>query len=171
MVSPRARVALGLALLLSVAHLALAVVQRPAAQTVVLTPFIYAEGPPLSAEEGVALAARRGAADARDIADGYSTLGSTLSLAELLAGVEGLSGPQALDAGQQAAVGEILAAARAQHAELVDVQTQTLDLEAAIADRVQRIEARRRGRPVAAPPPSAPSPTPPPSPGAADGPR
>ncbi|RME26601.1 MAG: hypothetical protein D6798_06365 [Deltaproteobacteria bacterium] len=149
------------ALLLSVAHLVLAVVQRPAAETVVLTPFIPvepdgAEGPPLSAEEGAVLAARPGAADARDIARGYATLGSTLSLAELLAGVEALSGPQALDRRQQREIGAILAAARDQHEELIDVQRQILDLEAAIQARVRRIQALRGGSPRpqrSAPPP------------------
>ena len=140
---------LGLGLVLALVHLGWAAWDlrhppRPPV-TYVFTPLVdvWPEGPALTAEEGRALGpALRGGIDAREISQAYARMGSTLSLAELLVGVEALEREGALSASQREALARVLDAARADHEALVTVQGEILDLEGRIAARVAAIQAR-----------------------------
>ncbi len=162
-----ARVPLVLALLLAVAHLVLGLVEERARPetTYVLTPLVdvWPEGPPLTAEEGRALGRElRHGIDARQISQAYGTLGATLSLAELLAGIQALDGELAPADDQRAELLGILEQAAEGHAELVALQRQILDQEARIAGRVQRVQAMTGVQPrLPGPPPGSPPGSPP----------
>jgi hypothetical protein len=140
---------LALGLALAAAHLGLAAWDlahppRPAT-TYVFTPLVdvWPEGPALTAEEGRALGpALRGGIDAREISQAYARMGSTLSLAELLVGVEALQREGALGAAQQAELARVLDAARADHEALVETQAEILELERRIGARVSELQAQ-----------------------------
>lgn len=92
-------------------------------------------GVPLTGAEANALAAGvQRQVDARDMQAAYARLGSTLSLDDLLRGVEGLDAAGVpLSEGQRARIGGILDAARADHDAVQRVQGEILDLEAQLA--------------------------------------
>lgn len=102
-------------------------------RTYVFTPLIdvVPDAVPLSQSETAALqAAAQSRIDARDIQKAYARLGSTLSLDDLLRGVEALDkNGQPLSPAQAAAMTEILTAAQKQHAEVFAVQDELLRLE------------------------------------------
>jgi hypothetical protein len=126
----------------------------PAGITYVFTPMVdvVPGGAPLSAGEAARVAEDlRTQVDARDIQQAYARMGSTMSLDDLLRGVEGL--PDAgvpLDAGHAQAVGDLLRQARTDHDAMRSVQAEILDLERDINARVARIRTMREGG--AAPP-------------------
>ncbi len=147
----------------------------PAGVTYVFTPMVdvVPGGTPLSAGEAAAVANDlRTQVDARDIQQAYARMGSTMSLDDLLRGVESLPAAGVpLDAGQAQAVGDILRQARADHDAMRAVQAEILDLERDLDARVARIRTLRgssagsgeppqHGAEVGLPPPSA---TPPPA--------
>jgi hypothetical protein len=166
--------------------------------TYVFTPLVdvVPGGVPVSAGEAAALAAEaKNRVDARDIQQAYARLGSTISLDDLLRGVEEIeAGAAPLDAAQRATVQEVLRRAQADHAAVSAVQAEILDLEADLAAQVEailvalppetraRVEARAQAdapskgagpRPPGAPggpggptPPGAPGTAPPGAPGA-----
>jgi hypothetical protein len=121
----------------------------PAGVTYVFTPMVdvVPGGAPLSAGEAAAVANDlRTQVDARDIQQAYARMGSTMSLDDLLRGVEGL--PDAgvpLSAGQAQAVGDLLRQARTDHDAMRSVQAEILDLERDLDARVVRIRALRGG--------------------------
>ena len=141
----------------------------PAGVTYVFTPMVdvVPGGAPLTAAEAAALATDlRTQVDARDIQQAYARMGSTLSVEDLVRGVEGL--PDAgvpLDAGQRARVGAILARTKGDVAELRAVQARILDLEASITADVAALGVNVPTKPLPVPV-SAPVPGPAPSPGA-----
>lgn len=92
-------------------------------------------GAPLSGVEADALAAGvQRQVDARDMQVAYARLGSTLSLDDLLRGVEGLDAAGApLTEAQKQRVAAILDAARADHDAVRRVQGEILDLEAELS--------------------------------------
>lgn len=149
---------LGLALALGLGHLGwaawdLAHPPRPPT-TYVFTPLVdvWPGGPALSADEGQALGtALRGGIDAREMSQAFAQLGSTLSLAELLVGVEALEREGRLTPSQREELAAVLSAARADHAALVQVQREILDIEARIARRVAVVRARVGSTAPAAP--------------------
>lgn len=99
-------------------------------------------GNPLDRTGAEALVADvRRQADARDMQTAYAWLGSTLSLDDLLRGVEGLT----LSAEQSARIAAILDAARSDHARIREVQGQVLAEEANIR---RAIDALARGMPA-----------------------
>ena len=111
----------------------------------VLTPMVdvVPGGAPISGDEAGALAAGlRNQVDARDMQTAYAWLGSTLSLDDLIRGVESLErSDHPLDAGQRARVRAILDAAQAQHQEIVTVQAEILRSEASIGADVAAVVA------------------------------
>lgn len=121
----------------------------PAGATYVFTPMVdvVPGGAPLSAGEAARVAEDlRTQVDARDIQQAYARMGSTMSLDDLLRGVEGL--PDAgvpLEEAQARAVGDLLRQARADHDAMRSVQVEILDLERDLETRVARIRARRGG--------------------------
>lgn len=100
-------------------------------------------GAPLSQAEATALGADlRHQVDARDMQSAYAWLGSTLSLDDLLRGVESLqTSEHPLDPGQRERVRGILEAARAQHQEILGVQRDILQAEASIGADVATVMA------------------------------
>jgi len=129
----------------------------PTGLTYVFTPMVdvIPGGAPLTAAEAAALATDlRTQVDARDIQQAYARMGSTLSVEDLVRGIEGL--PDAgvpLDAGQRARVGAILTRTKGDVAELRAVQARILDLEASITADVAALGA---SAPPAPPPPGGP---------------
>lgn len=130
--------------------------------TYVFTPMVdvVPGGAPLTAGEAEALAVDvRNQVDARDMQSAYARLGATLSLDDLLRGVEALDAEGRLTEADRARVRAVLEAARTQHRDAVDVQRRILDAEAAIADEVAatlallppdvraRVESRAQGGP------------------------
>ena len=118
---------------------------RARAITYVFTPLVdvVPGGVPLSAGEATPLAAEaRNQVDARDIQQAYARLGSTLSLDDLLRGVESLDGTDdALEAGQRVRVRTILDRAKADHAAVLAVQDEILRGEAALTQLVHELLA------------------------------
>jgi hypothetical protein len=135
--------------ILALVHVALArgVAARAggAPVTYVFTPLVdvVPGGVPVSAGEAAALAAEaKNRVDARDIQQAYARLGSTISLDDLLRGVEEIeAGATPLDAAQRAKVHEVLRRAQADHAAVSAVQAEILDLEADLAVQVEGILA------------------------------
>jgi hypothetical protein len=126
----------------------------PTGMTYVFTPFldVVPGGVPVSEDEARVLAAR-GNAEARDIQQAYARLGSTLSLDDLVRGVEALSdGRTRLSPAQAARVAAILESARADRAALLALQSEILDREADVARKV----AVLRGEPASSQAPGAP---------------
>ena len=128
--------------------------------TYVFTPMVdvVPGGAPLTAGEAEALQVDvRRQVDARDMQSAYARLGATLSLDDLLRGVEALDREGKLSDGDRECLRAILDAAREEHREAVDVQRKILDQEAAIAAEVaatlaalppdvrERVEARATG--------------------------
>ena len=116
---------------------------RGSGTTYVFTPLVEVVpgGVPLDGVEAEALLAdTRHRVDQREIQKAYGRLGSTLDLDTLLRGVEGLdaAGRPLTDA-QRRRIGEVLEAASADHARLVEVQGRILDLEARIGLHVGRV--------------------------------
>lgn len=111
----------------------------------VLTPMVdvVPGGAPLSAEEALRLGpALRTQVDARDMQSAFAWLGSTLSLDDLMRGVESLeASPHPMDADQRAAARALLDGARAEHAELRQLQRDILADEAAISADVAAVLA------------------------------
>ncbi len=110
----------------------------PAGTTYVFTPLVdvVPGGAPISEDEARALAAR-GNAEARDIQQAYARLGSTLSLDDLVRGVEALhDGPTPLSPAQSARIAAVLEAARTERAALIALQGEILDREADVARKV-----------------------------------
>ncbi|MFZ5480903.1 MAG: hypothetical protein ACOZNI_29350 [Myxococcota bacterium] len=117
------------ALALAAANLALAGAgwARARPVTYVFTPLVDVVPGALDGAEAAALqAGAKHHVDARDMRDAYARLGSTLNLADLLAGVESL---EDLSQAQRARLAAILDGARADHAAVVEVQREILDLE------------------------------------------
>lgn len=120
-------------LALGPAHVALAwlaALGAGASPTYVFTPLVdvVPGGAPLSAGEASELVAEaKNAVDARDVQRAYARLGSTLSLDDLLRGVEGLDD---LSDGQRARIAAVLEDARAKHRQAWEVQDEILRLEA-----------------------------------------
>jgi hypothetical protein len=102
----------------------------------VMTPMVdvVPGGAPLTGEEATALSASlRTQVDARDMQSAYAWLGSTLSLDDLLRGVELLdTSDHPLDPIQRERVRLVLTGAQAQHEEILTVQRDILADEAAI---------------------------------------
>lgn len=127
------------------ASLALTREGLPAGVTYVFTPLVdvVPGGSPLGAPEAEAVQQDlRTQVDARDVQRAYARLGSTMSLDDLLRGVESL--PQAgvpLSPGRARRIGEILSRARQQHAEMRAVQQEILVLEARLAGEASSLEA------------------------------
>jgi hypothetical protein len=131
---------------------ALAVVQlayvtfapRSAGTTYVLTPVvdIVPGGSPLEASEAQAIVDQLSAPqDARDMQKAYAQLGSTLSLHDLLRGVESLTGSDVpLSSQQKQGLDRVLKEATANHQELAGVQAQILDLERKLSEQVAHLE-------------------------------
>ncbi len=126
--------------------------------TYVLSPVVdvVPPGSPLDVQESQALmSSLRTPEDAKDVQDAFATLGSTLSLHDLLRGVEALEGTETpLTSVQTEEIGGILAQARDQHKALREVQEEILVLEAKLGRDVNRmmmrIPAEDRTRIVAA---------------------
>lgn len=117
----------------------------------VLTPMVdvVPGGAPLGAVEAEALQkGLRNQVDARDMQTAYARLGSTLSLDDLLRGVEALDAAGVpLDAAQEAALRPVLEGARADHGRIQQVQREILDEEARLRDLVGDVQ-RGLGVPV-----------------------
>jgi len=166
---PRLRAPFAAGVVLALAHLGLSAWEvghpRRPPVTYVFTPLVdvWPGGPALSADEGRDLGeSLRHGIDAREISQAYASLGSTLSLADLLAGIEGLQGQLAPSPAQRQALVGIMEDAKADHASLVQVQDQILDLELRINRRVAKL---RSGLPASiAPAPQGPPPPGPPGP-------
>jgi hypothetical protein len=130
--------------------------------TYVFTPMVdvVPGGAPLSAGEAARVAEDlRTQVDARDIQQAYARMGSTMSLDDLLRGVENLPAAGVpLDATQTRAVGDVLLRARADHDDMRAVQSEILDLERSLEARVARIRGLRGQGPSSgqAPPQQAP---------------
>ncbi len=139
----------------ALAHLGLAAWARAEAapETYVLTPYVEVVpgAAPLGATDAAALAAElRGPIDARDIQRGYAWMGSTLSLTDLVDGINGLEAAGLpLSGGQRAELAEQLGELRADHAAMVAVQTEILDRERALD---HAMDAARRALGAEAPP-------------------
>lgn len=114
--------------------------------TYVLTPIVdvVPQGAPLqSAEVQALMASLRTPEDPDNVQDAYATLGSTLSLHDLLRGVAALSESDApLSASQTAAISGALDAAETKHAELIEVQEEILVLEAKLGRDINRVMMR-----------------------------
>lgn len=126
---------------------AAAVVRAREQHTVyVLTPLVdvVPGGAPLGAVEAQQLTADlRRTPEARDMQLAYARLGSTLSLDDLLRGVEALEAAgEPLAPAQAAAVGGILSQARSDHAEIIRIQQEILDTESSIGAQVDQLLAR-----------------------------
>jgi hypothetical protein len=113
--------------------------------TYVFTPLVdvVPGGVPLSAGEATELAAEaRDQVDARDIQKAYARMGSTISLDDLLRGVESLADSDApLTADQRKRVTTVLEDAQAKHAAVIAVQEEILDDEAEIGREVEELLA------------------------------
>lgn len=118
--------------------------------TYVFTPLVdvVPGGVPLSAGEASDLASEaKNQVDARDIQRAYARLGSTISLDNLLRGVDAL---EDLTPAQEVRVATILTRATSDHRAVRAVQGEILDLEAGLDRQGQEIlallpeEARRR---------------------------
>ncbi|MDP2314489.1 MAG: hypothetical protein Q8P41_16420 [Pseudomonadota bacterium] len=112
--------------------------------TYVFTPMVdvVPGGVPLTAGEASDLAAQaRNQVDARDIQKAYGRLGSTISLDDLLRGVEGLEASGALSDEQRERVRAVLTDAQADHAAVVAVQEEILALEAVVSTQVEALLA------------------------------
>lgn len=117
---------------------------RTAHTTYVFTPMtdVVPGGAPLSAGEAQALAVDvRHQLDARDMQTAYARMGATMSLNDLLRGVEVLEQEGKLAPEQRVRLDAILTAARADHQAAVDVQREILDLEAKIGGSTGQILA------------------------------
>lgn len=112
--------------------------------TYVFTPLVdvVSGGVPLSAGEAADLAAdTRNQVDARDIQQAYARLGSTISLDDLLRGVEGLEASGSLTGPQRERVRAVLAQAQADHAAVYAVQEEILALEADLGRQAEALLA------------------------------
>lgn len=113
--------------------------------TYVFTPLVdvVPGGVPLTAGEAASLSAEaKNRVDARDIQEAYARMGSTISLDDLLRGVEGLEGgAHALSSGQRERIGAVLEAAKADHAAVLAVQEEILELEGALGRDVEAVLA------------------------------
>ncbi len=128
---------------LAAINLWLAVVSADAAApvTYVFTPLVdvVPGGVPISGTEAAALqSAAKNAVDAREIQQAFARMGSTISLDDLLDGVEMLDD---LSPDQRTRIGAILNSAATQHRDLVAVQREILDLEAAITASVRALRS------------------------------
>ena len=138
-----------LAIVLAGINLSLAISgsqQQAAETTYVLTPIVdvIPQGAPLESSEVEALmASLRTPQDPSNVQDAYATLGSTLTLHDLLRGVSSLASTQVpLTPSQSEAISATLEAAEADHAALVEVQEKILALEAKLGRDVNRIMMR-----------------------------
>jgi hypothetical protein len=112
--------------------------------TYVFTPLVDVVPGAVDGPEAAALeAGAKHRVDARDMQDAYARLGSTMSLDDLLRGVEALDD---LSAGQKARIGEVLARAKADHAAVVDVQREILDLERRLDAEVASLSSATAGQ-------------------------
>ncbi|MBN1337197.1 MAG: hypothetical protein JXB39_14655 [Deltaproteobacteria bacterium] len=112
--------------------------------TYVFTPLleVVPGGTPLGAIEAEALMTdARHQVDARDVQRAYGRLGSTLSLDELLRGVETLDAQGRLSGAQRERIRAVLDGAAADHARMIEVQERILDLEARIGTGVASVHA------------------------------
>ncbi|MES2639089.1 MAG: hypothetical protein V4850_06385 [Myxococcota bacterium] len=112
--------------------------------TYVFTPLVdvVPGGVPLSGGEAADLAAgARNQVDARDMQQAYARLGSTISLDDLLRGVEGLEASGALTGPQRDRVRRVLTQASADHAAVYAVQAEILTLEADLARQSEALLA------------------------------
>lgn len=138
--------AAGLALLQGALGVAAVLRARQEHTTYVLTPLVdvVPGGAPLGAVEAAQLTKDlRHNAEARDMQLAYARLGSTLSLDDLLRGVEALDAAGVpLQGAQAAAVRETLSRAKQDHADIVKVQADILDTEAKLGAKVDTILAR-----------------------------
>ena len=120
--------------------------EKPPITTYVLTPVVdvVPQGSPLSVEEtGALLAGLRTPEDASEVQAAFATLGSTLTLHDLLRGVEALEGTDAaLSGAQSSAIDTVLEDAASQHEALVKVQEEILVLEAKLGRDVNRMMMR-----------------------------
>ena len=132
--------------------------EAPTQTTYVLTPIVdvVPQGSPLEATEVEALmAALRTPEDPNNVQEAFATLGSTLSLHDLLRGIESLEGTDIpLSASQSDAIAKNLEAAKADHEALVALQEEILVMEAKLGRDINRVMMRLppedRGRIVAA---------------------
>jgi hypothetical protein len=143
------RLAWAVAAFFAVAQVGLAWVSwgeaRRGSVTYVFTPMLDVEpaGAPLSAEEAARLQKDLPNGLVRsDVSGAFSLLGSTLSLDDLLRGVETLElAGKPLDAAQSARIGAILESAKDDHAAILQVQSDVLDTEAEIRREIEEIAA------------------------------
>ncbi len=116
-----------------------------APETYVLTPYVEVVpgAAPLGAADAAALAAElRGPIDARQIQRGYAWMGSTLSLTDLIDGINALDAAGLpLRPDQRAQLGARLAQVRADHAAMIAVQQEILDLERALEADIAAVQA------------------------------
>jgi len=129
---------------LALVHLGLAVTRtRAAPVTYVFVPLVdvVPGGVPLSQGEATALAAEtKNALDQRDIQKAFARMGSTVSLGDLLGGVDALEGAGLpLTAPQVEAVASLLDAAKADHTAVIAVQREILDLEVRLIGEVETV--------------------------------
>ena len=128
-------------------HLGLAAWARAEAapETYVLTPYVEVVpgAAPLGAADAAALAAElRGPVDARQIQRGYAWMGSTLSLTDLIDGINALDAAGLpLRPDQRAQLGARLSQVRADHAAMIAVQLEILDLERALEADIAAVQA------------------------------
>jgi len=137
------RVAAGL-LALHVGLAAAVATRVRAPVTYVLTPFVdvVPSALPLTAEEAARVATGARSAEARGIQAAYARMGSTLSLDDLLRAIEAVeAGPAPLSGRSRARITSILDAARADHAAMLEVQAEILDLERQLDAEVDRLLA------------------------------
>lgn len=132
---------------LATLNLGLAVVNARASApvTYVFTPLVdvIPGGVPLDGTEAAALQTQaKNAVDARDIQQAFARMGSTMSLDDLLRGVEMLDD---LTPEQKARISQILADAQARHRDVEAVQREILDLEAGINQSVREIRGAAGG--------------------------
>lgn len=138
--------AAGLALLQGALGVAAVLRARQQHTVYVLTPLVdvVPGGAPLGAVEAAQLTqGLRHTPEARDMQLAYARLGSTLSLDDLLRGVEALDAAGVpLQGSQAGAVRGVLSRAKQDHADIIKVQADILDTEAKVGAKVDAIVAR-----------------------------
>ena len=141
--SSRSAILLGLALANAALALALGLRTSHAQTVYVFTPLVdvVPGGVPLNGTEAADLAQdARHQIDQRDIQQAFARMGSTLSLANLVQGMEGLeSAGHPLSPNQRRAVTTILSQAEADHRAIQSVQKEILDLEREVQQRVDAV--------------------------------
>jgi hypothetical protein len=118
---------------------------RASSVTYVFTPILDVEpaGAPLSADEAARLDSDLPhGMDRSDVSGAFALLGSTLSLDDLLHGVEKLEAAgKPLDAHQSKRIGSTLAGARDDYRSMIEVQSDILDTELVLRQQIDELLA------------------------------